>query len=292
METVTDKGWFLSNHRAEVKHCIHTPVTQTTLNNATEEEDRRTSMDSGVSIETSSPTNDRGSSGMKQEDSGFGSIGVPEGFTCSKTDYPLEKEKAAAAAVEEFRKRQDSGLGLSCQTDLDQLHTRLLKDSVPSVNYRTQRPPDVQIHVPDEEEEFKQKSLGTVLADVVTGYRAGPRTCICSGAGQCTWCLTQGQGQGQGQRGSEAVSVENGLLRGTCDVPDICKEGRTFLSCYKKAQIDTVTIDNLQNSFTQGLQDTFPLLKTVQSLSLLDVAHDLNMNHMTLSLSDVQVETD
>lgn len=60
MEVVTDKGWFLSSYRTEVKNCVTNPVTHVTVTEDNEEEDRRTSMDSGVSVESNSATNSEG----------------------------------------------------------------------------------------------------------------------------------------------------------------------------------------------------------------------------------------
>ncbi|KAG7478566.1 interferon alpha beta receptor 1-like [Solea senegalensis] len=269
METVTDRGWFLSSYKPEVKNCDNDPQTHVTVTDDNEKEDRRTSMDSGVSMESSSATNNRGSPVTRQGDSGCGSMGGPESSSCSQADYPLQDE---GTDIDKVRKREDSGVGLGCQIDsfsvtLDQPDSRLVQESGSGGNYRTQSPSAVQIH----EEEFKQKSSDTVLAEVVTGYRAGPQLCICSGAGQCTWCHKKCHS------GSDVIK-QNSM-------------GNTYPSCYKKSQMDTVTVDDFTNTFSQ-LGEMFPLLTTLPPLPLLERGHDLNMNNVFLSLSDIQLNTD
>ncbi|XP_030295244.1 interleukin-10 receptor subunit alpha [Sparus aurata] len=285
MEVVTDKGWFLSSYRTEVKNCVTNPVTHVTVTEDNEEEDRRTSMDSGVSVESNSATNSEGSPPMRQEDSGCGSLGGPESSTSSQTVYPLQEDAA--------RKRDDSGVGLGCQLhsssmNLDGQDSASLKEAVVGGNYRTQGPSSVQIHVCDDEEPFKLPD--SVLAEVVTGYRAAVQSCICSGAGQCTWCHKQGLYGIGVMKHYRSMCIDNGLLSGTCDFVDSYK-GITYSSYAKKAQMDTVTMGALDTTFIQ-LGDTFPLLTALTPLPLEDRGQDLNMNNVTLSLCDVQLTTD
>lgn len=285
MEVVTDKGWFLSSYRTEVKNCVTNPVTHVTVTEDNEEEDRRTSMDSGVSVESNSATNSEGSPPMRQEDSGCGSLGGPESSTSSQTVYPLQEDAA--------RKRDDSGVGLGCQRhsssmNLDGQDSASLKEAVVGGNYRTQGPSSVQIHVCDDEEPFELPD--SVLAEVVTGYRAAVQSCICSGAGQCTWCHKQGLYGIGVMKHYRSMCIDNGLLSGTCDFVDSYK-GITYSSYAKKAQMDTVTMGALDTTFIQ-LGDTFPLLTALTPLPLEDRGQDLNMNNVTLSLCDVQLTTD
>lgn len=55
--------------------------------------------------------------------------------------------------------------------------------------------------------------------------------------------------------------------------------------------MDTVTVDDIQSSFTQ-LEETFPLLTTLSSLPLVGGEQDFNMNNVPLSLCDVQLTND
>lgn len=246
MEVVTDKGWFLSRYTAEVKSGIKDLATQDTDAVDNGEEERRTSTDSGISIEADSANTDRDRRPpMKQEDSGCGSLGGLEGSTSAQTDYPMQ---------------DDSSMTLGSEP---------LKESVPGGGYRSQSPSDLHA-----EEDLRQTLPHTVLADVVTGYRAGPQACICSGVGQCTWC------HNHGQYGSQVIKQYGHLV-------DSYKVGLTF-SGYRKAQMDTVVVEDLDKGFLQ-LGEKFPLLTALSPVHLDDRGQDLNMNDVSLSLSDVQL---
>ncbi|XP_070685593.1 interleukin-10 receptor subunit alpha isoform X2 [Pempheris klunzingeri] len=290
MEVVTDKGWFLSSYRTEVKNCVKVPVTHITITQDNEEEDRRTSMDSGVSVNSSSVTNSGGSPPMRQEDSGFGSLGGPESSTSSQTVFSLQDKRSDGGIA---RKREDSGLGLGCQLDSSSIHLNgqasgSSTEAIAGGNYRSQSPSAVQIHACDDEEAFKQVLPDSVLANVVTGYRAGPQSCICSGAGRCTWCHKQGHYGKEVIKQYRSLCIENGPLGSKCDFLDSYKKGITFLSCSEKTQMDTVIIDDLERTFEQ-LGDTFPLLTALSPLPLLEGGQDFNMNNVRLSLSDIQL---
>ncbi|XP_070762281.1 interleukin-10 receptor subunit alpha [Enoplosus armatus] len=288
MEVVTDKGWFLSSYRTEEKCCVKDPVTHVTITEENEEEDRRTSMDSGVGIESNSATKSEGNPPMRQEDSGCGSLGGPESSTSSQTDYPIQDGRTD---TDKARKREDSGVGLGCQLDsssmnLDGQDSGSLKAAVAGGDYRSQSPSTVQIHVCDDEEVFKQMLPGSILAEVVTGYRAGPQSCICSGAGQCTWCHTQGHYGTEVIKQYRAMCIDNGLLSSKCDFG-----GLTFSSYSEKTKMDTVMMDDLDTTFIQ-LGETFPLLTALSPLPLMEGGQDFNMNNVSLSLCDVQLKTD
>ncbi|XP_029302894.1 interleukin-10 receptor subunit alpha [Cottoperca gobio] len=277
VEVVTDKGWFLSGHRTEEKTCVKEPVSHVTVTEDDGEEDRRTSMDSGVSMESNSATNSGGIPPMRQEDSGCGSLLGPECSTSFQTDYPLQDE------------RGDSGVGLCCQLDsssmnLDGQDSGFLK--VAGGSYRSQSPSTVQIQVYDEQEVFKQMLPDSVLAEMVTGYRAGPQLCICSGAGQCTWCHEQGHYGTEVIKQYRTVCIENGQLSGKCDFVDSYKVGLTFSSYSKKTQTHSVMVDDLETTFIQ-LGETFPLLTALSPLSLVEEGQDFNMNNVSLSLCDI-----
>ncbi|XP_070826802.1 interleukin-10 receptor subunit alpha [Chaetodon trifascialis] len=289
MEVVTDKGWFLSSRRTQVKNIVQESVTPVTTTDDKGEEDRRTSTDSGLSLESNSATNGRGSPPMRQEDSGCGSMGGPESSTSSQTDYPLQEE---GTDTHIRRKREDSGVGLGCQLhsssmNLDGQDRGSLKEAVAGGNYRSQRPSSVHIHICDDEEMLPESAL----AKVVTGYRVGPQSCICSGAGQCTWCHKQGIYETGLIKEYKAMCMDNGLQSSKCDFVDSYKGGLTFSSYSKKTQMDTVMVDDLETTFIQ-LGDTFPLLTALTPLPLVEGRHDFNMNNVSLSLCDVQLTAD
>ncbi|XP_044210898.1 interleukin-10 receptor subunit alpha [Thunnus albacares] len=291
MEVVTDKGWFLSSYRTEVKNCIaKDPVTlHVTMTENNGEENRRTSTDSGVSVKSTSATKRGRSPPMRQEDSGCGSMGGPES---SQTDYPLQDKRTNTDTV---RKREDSGVGLGNQLDssslnLDALDSEPLKEFVAGGNYHSQSRSTVQIRVYDDEEVLKQTIPDPVLAEVVTGYRAGPQLCICSGAGQCTWCHKQGLNETDMIKQYRAVCIENGLLSGKCDIIDSYKEELT-ISSYPRTQMDTVMMSDFETTFIH-LGETFPLLSALSPQTLVEGGQDINMNNVPLSLCDVQLTTD
>ncbi|XP_028429507.1 interleukin-10 receptor subunit alpha isoform X2 [Perca flavescens] len=289
VEVVTDKGWFLSSYRTPVKECVKDPVAHVTVKVDNDEEDRRTSLDSGVGMESNSATNTGGSPPMTHEDSGCGSLGGPESSTSCQTDYPPQDEMTGTDIT---RKREDSGVGLACQLDsssiiLDEQDSGSLK--VAGSNYRSQSRSVVQIRVCDDEEKFKQVLPDSVLAEVVTGYRAGPQSCICSGAGQCTWCHKQGHYGTEVIKQYRAVCIENGLRSSKCDFVDSYKGEFTFSSYSKTTQMDTVMVDDLETTFVP-LGDTFPLLTALSPLPLVEEGHDFNMNNTSLSLCDVQLK--
>ncbi|XP_035536664.1 interleukin-10 receptor subunit alpha [Morone saxatilis] len=288
IEVVTDKGWFLSSNKTELKSCFKVPVTHITVTEDNEEEDRRTSMDSGVGMESNSATKSGGSPPVRQEDSGCGSLGGTESSTSSQTDYPLQEERTDTDTV---RKREDSGLGCqlhSSSMNLDGQDSGSLKQAVVGGNYRTQSPAAVQINVSDDEE-FKQMLPNPVLAEVVTGYRAGPQSCICSGAGQCTWCHKQGLSGTGAIKEYRSVCIDNRLLSGKWDFVDSYKGVLTFPSYSKTTQMDMM--DDLETTLIQ-LGDTFPLLTGLTPLPLVEGEQDFNMNNVSLSLCDVQLTTD
>ncbi|XP_028274579.1 interleukin-10 receptor subunit alpha [Parambassis ranga] len=281
MEVVTDKGWFLSSHRTELKNGINDPVTLVTVIEDGEDEDRRTSMDSGVSMES---PNNGGSPPMRQEDSGCGSMGGPESSIGSETDYPLQDERTNTDSV---KKQEDSGLGMNL---LGQ-DSEVLTECVVGGEYQRQSPQTVQTHVCTDVDMFKQILPDSVLAEAVTGYRAGPQSCICSGAGQCTWCHREGHYGTEMIKQYRSVCIENGLPARKSDIQDLYRGTMTFSGYSRKAKMDTITIEDLEPTFVH-LDEAFPLLTSLSPLNPVKCGQDLNMNNVSLSLCDVQLNTD
>ncbi|MEQ2209471.1 hypothetical protein XENOCAPTIV_030637 [Xenoophorus captivus] len=276
VEVVTDKGWFLSSNRTDTKTSVKIPETNVTILEDGEE-NRRTSLDSGVNVEADSQADNEGGPRATQEDSGCGSMGGPESSAHSHTDYPLRDDSMEA---EDVRKREDSGMGMSCQLhssslNLDTQDTEPLVETVIVGNYCTQSPSNMQIQSRDSEKMLKQIPAHSMLAEVVTGYKAGPQSCICSETGQCSWCHRHGNYRPEGTKLCGSVHMENLLLGGTSDLVDSTRSSKTHL--------DHV-ITNLEASFLE-LTETFPLLKSKYE-------QDSNMNNLCLSLYDVQLTTD
>ncbi|XP_017284462.1 interleukin-10 receptor subunit alpha [Kryptolebias marmoratus] len=282
MEVVTDKGWFLSSYRTKVDNTAKVPVSHDAVAEDNKE-NRKISMDSGLSIEEDSATENEGKPPARQDDSGCGSMGGPESSSDGQTEYPLQEEEGMD--VDGVRKREDSGMGMSCQLDssslnLDGQDAEPLMKAVIVGNDRSQSLSEVQIQVDESEDILKQIPAHPFLAEVLSGYRAGPQSCICSGVGQCSWCHKYGQ--------HTAVCIENGLLWSKSDVTDSYGDKNTFSPYASKTHTNTVNIKDIETTFFQ-MSDTFPLLS---SLPLTKCGQDFNMNSVSLSLCDVELMAD
>uniref|UniRef100_H3BZH0 Interferon/interleukin receptor domain-containing protein n=1 Tax=Tetraodon nigroviridis TaxID=99883 RepID=H3BZH0_TETNG len=266
MEVVTDKGWFLSSYRSEEKNEF--PAISVTPKEH-KVEGRWTSMDSGVSMEPNS-ANSRGNSPERHEDSGCGSLSGSEGSTSNQTEYPLSDDKAGTG--------MDSRVGLDCQLrssagSLDEQDSVSPKTTVVVGNYRSQSPSAA----------LEPIVRHSVLAEVVSGYRAAAQVCICSGAGQCTWCHKQAL-SGKGVVGQHrAMCTENGLRSISKQDSVDSRKAAAFLSYVQKSLEDTFTVEDSKSTFIH-LEETFPMLTAL-------APQDNNMN-CTLSLCDVQMAAD
>ncbi|XP_061684375.1 interleukin-10 receptor subunit alpha [Syngnathoides biaculeatus] len=232
MEVVTDKGWFLSGDGASVKNSTETPENKAGL---LEEHDRRTSLDSGFSVECNAAERHKTTAPGGQEDSGCGSMGV--------TVYPQQVETVQKSS-------EDSGVGLWSRLESSSVNT--ISQESPSLkefdSYCKQSPVLHGHH----HEGSKQIHPCPVLAKVVSGYQAGPQSCICSGVAKCSWCLQRivYEAKTIHQHGS-ALSKE-------------------FSNDPRRTRIDTT--------------EAFPLL------TALTQEMDLNMNSLAISLCDVQLD--
>lgn len=269
MEVVTDKGWFLSNYTTQGEVHSKEPLTNITMTEDSDEEDRRTSMDSGVSIESNSIETGQERPSTRQDDSGCGSLGGQESSTSDQTTYPLQKDGCELDIASD---KGDSGMGCGFQFHSSPLNVKQqtsgpLKEAVYGGNYRSQTLRNVGIDICDNNVGLSEMLSSPSLAEVIQGYRAGLQTCICSGAGECTWCHKNER----------------------CDSIDAFK--RIPVSAFPKdTQMDPISANDLV-PFTE-LQETFPLLSAFTSLPPMDGVQDINMNNLSLSLCDVQLIID
>ncbi|XP_068614680.1 uncharacterized protein [Brachionichthys hirsutus] len=275
-EVVTDKGWFLSCHSTGKRDCAKGAVIHAIADG--DGEVKGTSLDSGVGVECTSRKGSRGSPPWRQEDSGCGSLGGSEGSVTSQTDFPPQEASSDRRVANE---RKDSGVDLcarihSSPMNLNGRNSGSPKEAVALGNYRRQSPPAVHIQVCDDEETFKQRLPESISAKVVTGYRAGPRWCICSGAGQCNWCQQSLYGSGV-IRQYRAMHVERDLQRSKC--------GNDF---DKKLALSTQI---METPFVHMGKD-FPHLPPLAQLTLVESKEDFNMDNVRLSLCDVQLTND
>lgn len=289
MEVVTDKGWFLSRRQGEDQ--AKAPLTDTTVTEDSDDEDRRTSMDSGVSMEPNLIENRQERPSVRQDDSGCGSLGEQESSMSDQTTYPLQKARGQLDVTSD---KGDSGVGWGFQfpsSSLDgkQQGSRTLKEAVYGGNYRSQTPRDVEIDICNDKVELTQILNDPSLAKVIQGYRAGLQSCICSGAGLCTWCQKNVTRATQITKQCRDTCAENRLQSGKCNSMDAYK-GIPFSVFPKDAQTDSTTVNDLL-PFAQ-LQETLPMLSAFTPLPAMAGGQDINMNNLPLSLCDVQLITD
>ncbi|XP_077422326.1 interleukin-10 receptor subunit alpha [Vanacampus margaritifer] len=237
MEVVTDKGWYLSDSRTEGKNFAENPRNKSALR-ILKKPDDRTSLDSGVSMESNATEKQDRSPQRRREDSGFGSIGG--------TAYPQQDDSVQA-------RWKDSGVGLGSHLESSSVNTMgpesgSLKEFD---SYRRQSPALQSYH----DEGPKHTFPSPVLAEVVSGYRAGPQSCICSGAAQCSWCLKR---------------IVNGTTTIQKHQSPLSKED--FSNDTRRTRTETAEGFSLLTALTQGM--------------------DLNMNTVAISLGDLQLDTD
>lgn len=259
VEVVTDKGWFLFKAEPEVEQSFQNLPTTYDSDQQSTEEDRRPSTDSGVSIKsTSHPT--------RREDSGCGSIGVQDSV-CG--NFPIQDEGSDTLSM---AKNDDSGMGLSCHSDacsvnLEELDSGCLNKSG---KYHSQRLFTVSIHESENDYIFKEKLPEPQLVSVVSGYRTNTSFCTCSGASLCVWCHNQSNYKGK----------HKGLLQSDNIVESY--------SSYCSNQIDNM--DQTDTNFTMAqMEQTFPMLTSLSSFPLMEKAQDHNMNDVSISLCDVEL---
>lgn len=291
VEVVTDRGWFLSGQETPGDDRAKAPLTNIAVAEDIDEEDRRTSMDSGVSMEPNSIENPQDRPPIRQDDSGCGSLGGQESSTSDQTTYPLQKERSQMDAASD---KGDSGVGWGFQfhsspLDEKQQGSEPLKKAVYGGNYRSQTPRDVEIDICDNKVELSQVLSDPSLAREIQGYRAGLQSCICSGAGQCTWCHRNGPCLTHTNKQYRATCAEDGLQSWTCHSVD-AHGGIPFSIFSKDAQTDSIPVKE-STAFPQ-LQETFPMLSAFTLLPPVAEGKDFNMNNMPLSLCDIQLRTD
>uniref|UniRef100_A0A667Y8X5 Interleukin 10 receptor, alpha n=1 Tax=Myripristis murdjan TaxID=586833 RepID=A0A667Y8X5_9TELE len=299
MEVVTDKGWFLMGK--EEKNCF-TPeqVTQAMASEDDQQEVRRTSTDSGVGVEPNSATKSRGSAQIMQEDSGCGSMTGSESSTSCSSSTEEHFLREGRTNDNTVRKREDSGVELGCQLDCSLILDGQDCGAVAGDKYRSKSPSAVQIHVCDDERMFQeiQTDRDSALADVVTGYRAGHQSCICSRAGQCAWCHQTGHHGPEEVPQYRAAHIENGLLSSENHFVETYEADLQFSNYRGKPHIQLESIIRMDDSETPSnlpfiqLEEAFPLLTALSLLPSVEEGEKFGMKNASLSLCDVELKTD
>uniref|UniRef100_A0A8C5GHQ1 Uncharacterized LOC114474786 n=1 Tax=Gouania willdenowi TaxID=441366 RepID=A0A8C5GHQ1_GOUWI len=275
LEVVTDKGWFLSSAREDVKHSIKVPRTHITV----KVHGQRASVDSGLDMESNSASDNGEGHSLRQEDSGCGSMGGLESSNCNLLKTPLDNVQRTNRME---RRRKDSGESIgfhpnTISTSLEEHERSFRIEIVPQSNYHRQSPSAVQVSASDTRDRLNQTHGDSTLAKVVTGYRAGPQSYICSGAGQCSWCHNRRTREEQ----QKHICSVSGTLEDKNPIP-----GYT-----KNPHIDTIRMEDLEKTFLQS-KETFPLLASLSTLPLMKCGQDNNMGNVSLSLCDVKLQID
>lgn len=238
-------------------------------------------MDSGVSLESNSIESRQERPSIRQDDSGCGSLGGQESSASDQTTYPLQAEGSKMGTAGD---KVDRGQLNSSPLNMNQQSGGPLKEAVYGGNYRSQIPRNVDIC--NNKVELSEILQNPSLAERIHSYRTGLQSCICSGAGQCTWCHKNGSCAALTTQQSKATCPENGLLSGKCNSMNAYK-----VSVFPKdAQTDSISVNDIVP--LTHLQETFPMLSSFSLLPSMDEGQDINMNNLSLSLCDIQLVID
>lgn len=264
VEVVTDKGWFLFKAETEFSGTFKNLPTADVADEQSGEEDRRPSTDSGLSMNLPSSSDPTG-----REDSGCGSIGT-EASVCSNFQIQDEGRDALCSG-----KTDDSGMGLSCHSDASSLNLEEQDSGClnKSGEYHSQKLLTVCVHDSDNEDIFKEKLPEPQLVSAVSGYRTNAPLCTCSGANLCVWCHNQSNCRGK--------------YKGLLQKNNIMESYSSYLS-NNQMNIMSKTETNL---LLAQMEKTFPLLTSLSSCPLMEKGRDLNMNDVSISLCDIELNS-
>lgn len=258
VEVVTDRGWFLfSKAELTFKNIPTTYISDQQY----EEEERRPSTDSGVSVKskTSVPAT--------RKDSGCGSLGAQDSI-CSH--FPNMDEGSDALST---TKTEDSGMGLSCHSDASSLNLEEQDSGCLNKSNKYQSQKQLSVSVIQSEDIFKEKHPEPQLVSVVSGYRTNASLCTCSGVTLCIWCQNQSN-----YRGKYKGQLQNG---------NIVQSYSSYCS-----NNTTINMSQTENSLTlEPMEETFPMLTSLSSFPLMEKGQDLNMNDVSISLCDVEINS-
>lgn len=182
---------------------------------------------------------------------------------CGSTHFPIQDEGNDALST---AKTDDSGMGLSCHSDASSLNLEEQDSGClsKSAEYHCQKVLSVSVHQSDEEG-FKAKPQ---LVSVASGYRTNASLCTCSGSHLCIWCQYQNN-----YRGKYKGQLQN------------CNIVESYSS-------QTINMDQTDTSLTLGpMEQTFPMLTSLSSFPVMEKGRDLNMNDVSISLCDVQLNS-
>ncbi|XP_030633816.1 interleukin-10 receptor subunit alpha [Chanos chanos] len=289
VETVTDRGWFLSSGRMEGMG----QISEARAGKAEDEKERRASMDSGVSVE---PPPVSGNKGVAvQEDSGCGSLKEAEDGTMSGRETAELPLLADSDNSSHGNRREDSGLSMGNHEvpgSLEGEDSGLLTEVVAEFGdgYRSQSPSSVSVQISETEDNVSPHSCATDinLAAPSAGYRSGKVTCVCLPDEFCIWCqarkhyLTKNRHSANSelteQCGQTAVDVGN---------PD------PTISSYLKKNLQTVTMldfeEMLSNRPQTDCHENSSLHLSLPSFAVEQESFTQNTGNLSLMLSDMEL---
>ncbi|KAJ8403718.1 hypothetical protein AAFF_G00345860 [Aldrovandia affinis] len=305
VEVVMNKGWLLISRNTQGKGGVMGEKMK--LRDKEEGQDRRGSLDSGMSMDQALAETGRGGAGeggggksCKLDDSGCGSLGESDG------DIGGSRQPSEELPVLDGRndghgspQKEDSGMGQGCQysgprslqgEDCGHL---LHKVAATGDAYRSQRPSFVVVQDSEREEasEIATNDTDNSIANVV-GYRPSQLSCVCLGKGLCFWC----------QSTAPLPTKEHSM----CSYPATDTSDQfpaSSIICFsdsylKKGNFQTwEDLEQRESPFICHIQQTessesAPLLISVPQLPLLCGGLDSNVNALSLSLQDVELTFD
>ncbi|KAI1893261.1 hypothetical protein AGOR_G00121890 [Albula goreensis] len=299
VETVTDKGWLLITHGRE-RRSSRMEAERSVMEKEKEEE-RRQSLDSGVSMEQPPSEKDGHVGreagrdvGRRQDDSGCGSLGETDSESRSSRERVSEERPLLQRETEgpDSPSKEDSGVGLECQysgaagleQDDCQAPPALAMgggDGYHGDGYRSQKPSFV---IPPERKDSKEDTVTDTSIALAVGYRPGGLSCVCLGRGFCMRCQALPRPTEQHSTGSYPTT--------DTPIPSVACLPHSYL---KKGHPQMVgDPEQRDSSFVCHIpltesSDSTPLLTSVPLLPPLCGGLDCSINTVSLSLQDVEV---
>ncbi|XP_048837193.1 interleukin-10 receptor subunit alpha [Brienomyrus brachyistius] len=284
VEIVTDKGFLLISRKAEEK-----TKKLTELMTAEESEERRDSMDSGVSMGQHSSEMDREARQdtvrQQKEDSGCESLDGADGSTGRRGLQDLSV----------LQKKNENGSCVPHQPDsvasqytdasnLDAEDSGLMPEHlVPLVTQKlTQGFSEVETGDQGQAEGAIQSDMDNCVA-VSVGYRPSQLACVCSGQGQCLWCRVGG-GQQQTEHESQPVTHKH-----NSSTLFIQEEDLKITVPQSTALLEQADLSFLTLSLPKDSTEVSPLRISMPQLSMLDNGLEFAPTVMPISIYDMDL---
>ncbi|XP_036393021.1 interleukin-10 receptor subunit alpha [Megalops cyprinoides] len=299
VEVVMNKGWLLTSQKTEGKG--GKMAEKMRMAEKEEGEERRGSMDSGVSMDQPSSEKDgeEGRSVMRQqEDSGCGSLGESDSNSSNirgvSGELPLLDGKNSRHGTQQ---KEGSGMGVGCQYSGAQSMEGKDYEHPPEVEvvmgdgYRCQIPSFVAIQANEKEEARAETPNDTDNSIVIAvGYRPSQPSCVCSEKGICFWCQSSTTSHTTNENSMCSYPTTNTSDQfPTCSVscvPDSYPEKNSLQTEVELRQRDTSLLSHV---YSTDSSECAPLLISVPQLPLLYEGLQCSANALSLSLQDAEL---